>query len=74
MDLGITDIVSVPCSITDSWQWLAAEAARRGELRLAMTCHEGSLAGIAAGRWFGTFQIKERSPTYSIHSGFRGSS
>lgn len=56
LDLGISDIVSVPCSITDSWQWLAAEAASRGELRLAMTCHEGNLAGIAAGRWFGTGQ------------------
>ncbi len=51
---GIRDIVSVPCSVTDTWHALAAERARRGDLRLTMTAHEGNLAGIAAGIWFGT--------------------
>jgi phosphonopyruvate decarboxylase len=46
--------VSVPCSVTDTWHTLAAERARRGDLRLTMTAHEGNLAGIAAGIWFGT--------------------
>lgn len=51
---GIRDIVSVPCSITDTWHALAAARARRGELSLTMTAHEGNLAGIAAGVWFAT--------------------
>lgn len=54
VDRGIRDIVSVPCSVTDTWHALAAERARRGDLRLTMTAHEGNLAGIAAGIWFGS--------------------
>ena len=51
---GITDIVSVPCSITDTFHAMAADEARRGALNLVMTSHEGNLAGIAGGIWFGT--------------------
>ena len=51
---GIVDIVSVPCSVTDTWHALAAERSARGELNLVMTNHEGNLAGIAGGIWFGT--------------------
>jgi phosphonopyruvate decarboxylase len=51
---GIRDIVSVPCSITDTWHALAAERARAGELRLVMASHEMNLAGIAGGVWFAT--------------------
>lgn len=51
---GITDIVSVPCSITDTFHAMAADRARRGALNLVMTSHEGNLAGIAGGIWFGT--------------------
>lgn len=51
---GITDIVSVPCSITDTFHAMAADGARRGALNLMMTSHEGNLAGIAGGIWFGT--------------------
>ncbi|MFM1832658.1 MAG: hypothetical protein RLZZ461_974 [Planctomycetota bacterium] len=54
VDRGIRDIVSVPCSVTDTWHALAAERAVRGELDLVMTAHEGNLAGIAAGIWFAT--------------------
>jgi len=51
---GVREIVSVPCSITDTWHALAADEAARGRLRLVMTAHEGNLAGIAGGIWFGT--------------------
>ena len=51
---GITDIVSVPCSITDTWHALAAASARVGGVHLVMTNHEGNLAGIAGGIYFGT--------------------
>jgi phosphonopyruvate decarboxylase len=50
----VREIVSVPCSITDTWHALAADEAARGRLRLVMTSHEGNLAGIAGGIWFGT--------------------
>lgn len=53
LDAGVQDIVSVPCSITDTWQWLTNQAAREQRLRLVMTTHEGNLAGIATGIWFG---------------------
>jgi hypothetical protein len=49
IDRGIKDIISVPCSITDTWHELAAQAAARGELKLVLTTHEANLAGIAAG-------------------------
>ncbi|MFM1824000.1 MAG: hypothetical protein RI967_2266 [Planctomycetota bacterium] len=51
---GIRDIVSVPCSITDTWHDLASREARAGRLDLVMTTHEANLAGIAGGIWFGT--------------------
>lgn len=51
---GMRNIISVPCSITDTWQWLAAQAARECQLRLVMTPHEGNLVGIATGIWLGT--------------------
>lgn len=54
IDRGITDIVSVPCSITDTWHSLAAAESRRGGVRLVMTTHEGNLAGIAGGIALGT--------------------
>ena len=54
--LGIRDILSVPCSITDTWQWLAAQASLAGSLRLTMSNHEGNLPGMAAGVFFGTGQ------------------
>lgn len=56
LDLGIRDLVTVPCSITDTWHGLAEEAAREGRVRLVTATHEANLAGIAAGRWFGTGQ------------------
>lgn len=51
---GVQEIVSVPCSITDTWQWLAAQASQQQRLRLFMTNHEGNLAGIACGLWLGS--------------------
>lgn len=51
---GIRDIAWVPCSITDSWLQLAAEAQRDGRARLVVTTHEGNLPGLGAGLWFGT--------------------
>jgi len=57
LDRGVTDIVSVPCSITDSWHALAADAHRRGAANLVMTNHEGNLAGIAGGIYFGTGRV-----------------
>lgn len=54
LEAGVREIVSVPCSITDTWQWLASQAAREQRLRLVMTSHEGNLAGIATGMWLGT--------------------
>ena len=54
--LGISDILSVPCSITDTWQWLAAQASLAGSLRLTMSNHEGNLPGLAAGVFLGTGQ------------------
>ncbi|MFM7051368.1 MAG: thiamine pyrophosphate-dependent enzyme [Planctomycetota bacterium] len=54
LERGIRDVVSVPCSITDTWHALAADEARRGRMNLIMTSHEGNLAGIAGGIWFGT--------------------
>lgn len=54
IDRGITDIVSVPCSITDTFHALAAEEHRAGRLNLVMTSHEGNLAGIAGGIYLGT--------------------
>ena len=57
LDRGITDIVSVPCSITDTWHSLAADAHARGEANVVMTSHEGNLAGIAAGTYFGTGRV-----------------
>gem|GEM_PF-3591497 len=54
MKCGVRDILSVPCSITDTWQWLVAQAAREQRLRLVMTTHEGNLAGVASGIWLGT--------------------
>lgn len=52
--MGIRDIISVPCSITDTWQYLAQLEADQGRLRLIMSNHEGNLPGIAAGIYFGT--------------------
>ena len=54
LDRGITDIVSVPCSITDTWHSLAAEETRRGRANLVMSSHEGNLPGIAGGIYLGT--------------------
>lgn len=54
LDRGITDLVTVPCSVTATWLDLAEEAAAAGRLSLVRTSHEGNLAGIAAGAWFGT--------------------
>jgi phosphonopyruvate decarboxylase len=54
LDRGITDIVSVPCSITDTWHALAADDTRRGRANLIMSNHEGNLAGIAGGIYLGT--------------------
>lgn len=58
LDRGITRIVSVPCSVTDTFHALAADMsagrARPAALNLVMTSHEGNLAGIAGGIWFGT--------------------
>ncbi|MFM7134552.1 MAG: thiamine pyrophosphate-dependent enzyme [Planctomycetota bacterium] len=54
---GVQDIVSVPCSITDSWHSLAAAEARRGGVELIMTSHEANLAGIAGGIHLGTGRI-----------------
>jgi phosphonopyruvate decarboxylase len=54
---GVRDIVSVPCSITDSWHSLAAAEARRGGVRLIMTNHEANLAGIAGGIHLGTGRV-----------------
>lgn len=53
-DGGIRTIFTVPCSITTGWAALATEASRRGEMRLQPTTHEGNLAGLAIGHWFGT--------------------
>ena len=57
LDRGITDIVSVPCSITDTWHSLAADATRLGRANLVMTNHEGNLAGIAGGIYLGTGRV-----------------
>ncbi len=54
IDAGIQHVASVPCSITDTWQCLAALASRRGDLRLTMSTHEGNLVGIAVGSYFAT--------------------
>ena len=51
---GITNIVSVPCSVTDTWQSLAADLSRRNQLNMVMSNHEGNLVGIATGIYFGT--------------------
>ena len=51
---GITNVISVPCSITDTWQSIAAKYSRRNLVNLIMSNHEGNLAGIAAGIFFGT--------------------
>lgn len=51
---GIRMVAAVPCSVTDTWQRLAADAAAEGRLSLVMTTHEGNLAGIAAGYFFAT--------------------
>lgn len=51
---GIRDIVSVPCSVTDTWHDLAVRESQAGNLDLMMTTHEANLAGIAGGIWFGT--------------------
>jgi len=51
---GITDLISVPCSITDTFHALAAEAGRAGRMNLVLTNHEGNLAGIAGGIFLGT--------------------
>lgn len=51
---GITDLISVPCSITDTFHALAAEAHRAARMNLVLTNHEGNLAGIAGGVFLGT--------------------
>jgi phosphonopyruvate decarboxylase len=51
---GIRDLACVPCSITDTWLQLAAEAHQEGRARLVTTTHEGNLPGLGAGMWFGT--------------------
>lgn len=57
LDQGVTDIISVPCSITDTWHSLAADASRIGRANLVMTNHEGNLAGIAGGIHLGTSRV-----------------
>ncbi|MFM1805579.1 MAG: hypothetical protein RL136_2458 [Planctomycetota bacterium] len=54
LEAGITDLVSVPCSITDTFHSLAADAHAEGRMRLVMTGHEGNLAGIAGGFYLAT--------------------
>ena len=54
LNLQIHKIITVPCSITDTWHELVAEAADRGDVDLLATTHEGNLAGIAAGVYFAT--------------------
>ncbi len=54
LNLQIQKIITVPCSITDTWHKLVAEAAHRGDVDLLATTHEGNLAGIAAGVYFAT--------------------
>lgn len=54
IESGVTDIVSVPCSITDSLHALAADLDRAGAVNLIMSNHEGNLAGIAGGIYLGT--------------------
>ena len=54
IDLGIRDVFSVPCSITDTWTRLALAAARQREWNFHLTNHEGNLAGLAAGVYLGT--------------------
>jgi sulfopyruvate decarboxylase TPP-binding subunit len=52
LEMGISDIISVPCSITDTWQWLAASKAKANKIALTMSNHESNLPGIAAGKYF----------------------
>lgn len=56
--LGINDVVSVPCSITASMQDMWQERADKGEMDLLMTTHEHNLVGLAAGEYFGKGKVR----------------
>lgn len=74
LDCGVREIISVPCSITDTWQWLAVQAARECQLNLVMTTHEGNLVGIATGIWLGTGRVSlvhmQNSGLFNAGDGF----
>jgi phosphonopyruvate decarboxylase len=51
IEAGIQELVTVPCTVTDSWLRLAyAEPS----IQVVATAHEGNLVGIACGRYLGT--------------------
>jgi len=54
---GINTLVSVPCSITATFQDLAAKRSQEGNMKLIRTTHEGNLIGLSAGIHLATGEI-----------------